>query len=92
MSGILVIKIGHAKKKKKKTFPLCGAVEMNPTSIHEDVGSIPGPAQWGRGSGVAICCGIGRRHDSDLVLLWLWCGPASGYSSDSTPSLGMSMP
>ena len=24
----------------------CGSEEMNPISIHEDVGSIPGPAQW----------------------------------------------
>ena len=30
---------------------------MNPSSIHEGVGSIPGLAQW-----------VG-----DLVLLWLWC-------------------
>ena len=42
----LALKRLSLKKKKKKRSSCCGAVEMNPISIHEDVGSIPGLAQW----------------------------------------------
>ena len=37
----------HKKKMKKKSSHR-GAVEMNPTGIHEDAGLIPGLAQWVR--------------------------------------------
>ena len=54
----------------------CGAQGVkNPTGMNEDVGSIPGLAQWVKGSGIAASCGVGRRHGSDLV--WLWCRPAA---------------
>ena len=55
----------------------CGTVEMNLTSIHEDLGSIPGLAPVGWGSGIAMHCGGGRRCGSDPTLPWLWCRPAA---------------
>ena len=45
----------------------------NPTRNHEVAGSIPGLAQWVKGSGIAVSCGVGGRCGSDLALLWLWC-------------------
>ncbi len=30
----------------------------NPASIHEDTALIPGLAQWVKGSGVAVNCGV----------------------------------
>ena len=38
------------------------------TGVHEDTGSVPG---------VAVSCGVGRRHGLDPTLLWLWCRPAA---------------
>ena len=32
----------------------------------------PWPHSVGSRSSVAMSCGVGRRHGSDLALLWLW--------------------
>ena len=43
------------------------------TSIREHEDSIPGLAQWVKGSGVAMSCDISHKHGLDPALLWLWC-------------------
>ena len=54
----------------------CGAKETNPTGLH-GCRFDPWPLSVAQGSSIPMSCGVGRRHDSDPVLLWLWCGPAA---------------
>ena len=49
----------------------------NPTSVHEDGGSIPGPHSVGWGAGVAMSYIVACRRGSDPEWLWLWCRPAA---------------
>ena len=66
------IHLTHNFKWMKNTMgsSRCGTAETNPTSIHEDVGSLA--LLSGSGSGVTLSCGVGRRRGSDPKVLWLW--------------------
>ena len=51
-------------------FP--GGLMVRIWCFHCCPGSIPGLAQWVKGSNVAVSCSVGQRRGSDLAVLWLW--------------------
>ena len=59
-------------KKRMLGVPVVAQWLMNLTRNREVASSIPG-----LGSGVAVSCGVGRRLDSVLALLWLWHRPVA---------------
>ena len=65
-----------------------GAVEMNPTRIHEDVGLTPGLTQWVKDPALPeLWCRSQTQLGSDVSVA---VAVAGSCSSDSTPSLGTS--
>ena len=39
---------------------------MNPTSIYEDTGLIPGPSKGVKGSDIAVSCGVDHKQGSGV--------------------------
>ena len=59
-------------KERQWGVPLVAQRVKNPTSIHEDVGSTPGLAQWAKEPALPTGCSMGHRCSLDLAWLWLW--------------------
>ena len=71
------------EKKSERGSSHCGLWVRSLTSMHEDVSSILGLAQWVKGSGAAMSCSVGQRCGLDPELLLLWYSPGR-CSSNST--------
>ena len=57
--------------------PIVAQRVKNPPNICEDLGSIPGLAQWVKGLVLPQGHSVGCRCVSGLEVLWLWCRPAA---------------
>ena len=53
----------------------CGSAVMNLAAIHEDLGLVPGLAQWDKDLALPSALVWVAECGSDLALLWLWPGP-----------------
>ena len=76
------------EKKQVSGSSPCGSVEMNPTSIHEGMGSIPGLTQWVQDlvlpwavvevtdvARIPRCCGCGVAGSKIRIQLLAWEPP-----------------
>jgi len=71
MNSLRELAFKQGRKHERSWSSHCGLAVTNPTSIHKDKGLIPGLTQ-GSESSIAVSCGVGCKHSSDPVLLWLW--------------------
>ena len=55
--------LSPAKTLKNEMYgdPVGAQQVKHPADIHEDLGLIPGLAQWVKGSGIEVSCGVGCR-------------------------------
>ena len=75
-------RVGLLKEHRISGVPVEAQRLMNPTSIREDTGSIPGLAQWAQDPGIAVSCGVGRRCSNSTPSLGTSMCPRCGPKKD----------